>query len=460
VKNRDLLTEIENLKEKIKKLQSDSDDKSSLSNYDLKIIAENSPDAIFITDKNGKYLYVNKAASDLLGYSFDELIKKNITEIAADGEKSKKKERFRYLLKEGKLFTEINLKRKDNSIVPVDLNAVVLPNGLVYGSCRDLTQRKRMQEILTESEEKYRSLYENTPISYQSLNGDGKLIDVNPEWLRVLGYEREEVIGKWFGDFLHSDSRSIFKKNFPLLKKRGNIYNVNFKMKLRGEGFLDILLDGHSGYNPDGSFKQTYCTFKDITLQKEAEAALKKSEIKYTALFNDLNDAVFIHNYKKEGFSKFIEVNDSACEKYGYTREEFLKLSPADIADFKDVKLRGSAKERLKLFKNKWITFEAIHVSRDKKTFPVEISAKLFELEGKTIEMSIARDITERKKTEEALKKHQNNLEKLIKNRTNELEEKNEQLERFYDAAIDREFRVKELLDKIENLKKDSGQIL
>lgn len=132
---------------------------------------------------------------------------------------------------------------------------------------------------LKESEEKYKALYENAPLPYQSLNEDGSFLDVNPAWLDTLGYSREEVIGNFYKDFLHPDWKPHFEKNFPEFKRRGYVNNVHFKIKHKNGHFLDISFEGCIGYKPDGSFKQTYCVFKDITEQKMAEQALKESEL-------------------------------------------------------------------------------------------------------------------------------------------------------------------------------------
>ena len=134
------------------------------------------------------------------------------------------------------------------------------------------------EETVRVSEEKYKALYDNAPLSYQSLNEDGNFNDVNPAWLRTLGYDRKEVIGKWFGDFLHPDWKPHFEKNFQEFKRRGYVHDVQFKIRHKDGHYLDISFEGYIGYNPDGSFKQTYCVFQDITEHKQVEEALKYSE--------------------------------------------------------------------------------------------------------------------------------------------------------------------------------------
>ena len=124
---------------------------------------------------------------------------------------------------------------------------------------------------LSESEDRYRSLYNNAPLPYQSLDEEGCIIDINPAWLQTLGYQREEVIGQWYGDFLHPDWKSHYEENFLVFKQRGYVNDVQFKIKHKDDYDLDISFDGCIGYTPEGEFKQTYCVFQDITEQKRAE---------------------------------------------------------------------------------------------------------------------------------------------------------------------------------------------
>ena len=128
---------------------------------------------------------------------------------------------------------------------------------------------------LKESEEKYKAIYNNAPLAYQSLDESGCFLDVNPKWLTVLGYKQEEVIGKCFGDFLHPDWKPHFKENFSVFKGVGFVHDVQFKIKHKEGHYLDVSFEGYCGHNPDGSFKQTYCVFQDITKRKRTEQIQK-----------------------------------------------------------------------------------------------------------------------------------------------------------------------------------------
>jgi PAS domain S-box-containing protein len=110
---------------------------------------------------------------------------------------------------------------------------------------------------------------------------------VNPTWLSTLGYNREEVLGKFYADFLHPDWKPHFEENFPAFKKRGYVNDVQFKIRHKDGHYLYISFEGCIGYYPDGSFKQTYCVFKDITKQKQAEEELAKYREQLEEMVNE-----------------------------------------------------------------------------------------------------------------------------------------------------------------------------
>ena len=111
-------------------------------------ITEYSADAIFITDQAGDYVYVNQAASNLLGYAPEKLMTMNIADLSSPDEVKQNIENFKKLQIDNHLFSEFSLKKADGTFVPVDLNAVLLPNGLIYGSCRDISERKQAGEAM------------------------------------------------------------------------------------------------------------------------------------------------------------------------------------------------------------------------------------------------------------------------------------------------------------------------
>jgi len=139
---------------------------------------------------------------------------------------------------------------------------------------------------------------------------------------------------------------------------------------------------------------------KEILDRKKAEAAAIAHQEQFKTFFSSVNDAIFVHPLQKEGFSPFIEVNDIACMRYGYTRDEFLKLTAADITKKVDADKHAASKQRKKLLERKNLFFEAVHIKKNGDNFPVEINSNIVRQYGGPVILSVVRDISERKKAE------------------------------------------------------------
>jgi diguanylate cyclase (GGDEF)-like protein/PAS domain S-box-containing protein len=135
--------------------------------------------------------------------------------------------------------------------------------------------------------------------------------------------------------------------------------------------------------------------------RKQTQKALKESEERYRFLFNGIRDAVYVHEVSVEKPGKFIAVNNSACSMLGYTMDEFLQMEVKDIDTPEQSEKIPSIHE--KFFRDGYALFETCHVAKDGRRIPVEINIKLFELQGKSMVLSVARDISERKKAEDRI---------------------------------------------------------
>lgn len=140
-------------------------------------------------------------------------------------------------------------------------------------------ERFQVEQSLQENEQKYRELFMKAPFAYQSLDDDGKFIEVNQHWLTMMGYSRDEIIGQWFGSFLDpaTESLQVFAENFSRFKDVGEV-SVEFNMIKKNGAKAAIKVEGNIGYQPDGSFKQTHCVLEDITEWARLEKEKKKFE--------------------------------------------------------------------------------------------------------------------------------------------------------------------------------------
>ena len=311
------------------------------SQAELKGIFENLQDSYFQADLAGKFTLVSPSALNMYGYSsIDELLGQPAELLYFNP-----KERhslISILRTEGQIKDYVlQGRKKDGSAFWVSMNIQWLwsREGKIIGTegvVRDITERIKTERALKESEERFQLLFNQAPLGYQSLDFDGNFIDVNQQWLDTLGYTREEISGKWFGDFLTPEYREGFRKRFPIFKAQGYIHS-EFEMVRRNGTKLFIAFDGRIGYDLNGGFKQTHCILQDVTETRRAEKALKESEEKYRFMVDLLPDAVIIH----EG-GKFIFANASALKLVGANSfDELISRPLMDYVhpDFRNVTL-------------------------------------------------------------------------------------------------------------------------
>jgi len=297
----------------------------------------------------------------------------------------------------------------------------------MLGAHQDVTELKRSEQELVktsikvlESEEKYRAFYNNAPLSYQSLDENGCFIDINPMWSKTLGYERDEVIGKWFGDFLHPDYVEHFRINFPAFKKRGYVSDIQFKLRRKDNTYIYVSFEGCVGYTPEGKFRQTYCVFKDITEQKALENTIKKakekaeeSEEKFKAIVE--NGSVLLTLTDAHGR---VEFASPQCEKViGWKEEDIIGVSMPDFIH-PDDKLRVAAEREKATSLQPIKDFEYRIIDKKKKTRWISHSAALIKKGDAYSVLSTITNITERKRAEEALRESEEKLKSIFINMT------------------------------------------
>lgn len=116
-----------------------------------------------------------------------------------------------------------------------------------------------------------KKLFELAPFGYQSLDDDGRLLDVNQTWLDTLGWAREDVIGKNLTEFLAPDWQAIFSEDFPKFKNRGVVQSAEIEMLRKDGSTIAVSFDGKVGRDSAGNFLQTHCFFRDITDRRKSE---------------------------------------------------------------------------------------------------------------------------------------------------------------------------------------------
>ena len=371
-------------------------------------LAENSPDHILTLAPDLTIEYVNHPSP---GLTIEELIGKPITSFLLEDKQTEVKVILQGVIDTGQAaLYETEYPTPDGGMIYYETH--VMPResagkmiGLMLNS-RDCSKRKRIELKLQESEKKYRALYENAPLPYQSLDEEGRFLDVNPAWLRTLGYKRDQVIGENFADFLRPDSKPHFVINFPAFKERGYVSDVQFKIRHKDGHHLDISFEGCIGYNPGGEFLQTYCVFQDITerLRSLEEVRLQENRIQSIFRSAPIGIGLVINRTMKE-------VNEELCKIVGYSNDELINQNARMLyptqADFDFV-----GKEKYsQISKSGTGSVETRLLRKNGEVIDVIVSSTPVDVNDQGLGVTFTvMDISERKKAELALQANKNLL--------------------------------------------------
>ena len=181
----------------------------------------------------------------------------------------------------------------------------------------DITDRVYAGIRLHEDEERYRLLYDQAPVPYQSLDAEGKFLTVNREWLETMGYRREDVIGRPFTDFLDPSIQQNFRESYQRLMLHGEIHGLKLSLVKKDGSLLLVKFEGRVGYDHSGDFRQSHCIFVNITEQERVGRALAESESRLRSIIQvaPIGIGVVVNR-------TLLEVNDRICQITGYSREE------------------------------------------------------------------------------------------------------------------------------------------
>lgn len=261
---------------------------------------------------------------------------------------------------------------------------------------------------LADSEQKYRSLYEYAPLAYQALDTKGNIMDVNPSWVKHLGYSREEVLGKWFGDFLNSSSREEFRQDFSSFLHRGYLKDRLFTIRKENGTLIQASFDGNVSYGEDRKPRQVFFTFNDITESKVFEQELI---IKNKALEESLNGFEIV-----DQTGAFVYVNRAYAQMWGYNNPmEVLQTRPEDHCEDPGI----PQKIIKKLHKDGKADMIYKARRKDGSLFDVRMMVVLYEdRQGKEMYLGTSLDITEQEEARKRLKDSEEKYRLLVENQT------------------------------------------
>ncbi len=262
---------------------------------------------------------------------------------------------------------------------------------------------------------KYCELFNAIELGVIYQNSKGVIIEANPAAEHILGLSGEQLIGL---DSSYKGWKAVREDGSPFPSdEHPSIIALTTGKKVEDTvmGIFNPRLGQHRWISinafPEFAGKsrkptRVFTTFNDITDRVQYKESFHETEDHYLTLFNAVTDAIFVHEvYKNNTLGRFIEVNDVACNRLGYTHQEILAIAPEDLDDpDSGIDIRPFVK---RVIAGENVTFEQVHKAKDGRKIPVEIHSQLFKLGSKNVVLSLVRDITERKRAENAIRENE-----------------------------------------------------
>lgn len=358
------------------------------------------PDPLVIINKDGKITDVNEAAIQITGVSREKIIRTDFSNYFKEPEKAR--ELYQEVFSKGSIKNyPLTIHHISGIITYVLCNATVYKNGTgqeVFATARDITEIKKTEYALRESEEQFRYMFEHSSVGKSIIYPSGET-RVNDTLCNMLGYSKEELENRTWQEITYPDDIELSQKSIDSIisdEKESERFEKRYVHK---NGHI-IWADVSTSLRRDQEGKPIYfvTSILDITERKKAETTIKLQADQYITILNTTPDGFWIFDKN----SKLLDVNDTYCQMIGYSRDELLHLRiPTDVDA---LETPDETFQRIQSIATKGHErFETKHRKKDGNIIDVEISATFLKSEDNIL--VFIRDITERKKYEEDLYK-------------------------------------------------------
>jgi two-component system NtrC family sensor kinase len=355
-----------------------------------------------VIDLDGRILRVNHACEELTGYSTEELLRLNVADLTPEQWQSKTAEELARVQSTGESARyEKEYRRKDGTLVPIKLSVDLNrdENGIPIGYfafVTDLSEQKKVEIALRKSEERFRRLYDEAPVGYHEIDLEGRIVNINRTECEMLGYSREELVGRPVWELVAPELREIAREAVRNKFQPGyRLVPLERTLMTRDGQRRAVSIEERYKRDAQGKIIGIRSTLQDITERKRTEEALIASERRARALFEGIEDAVFVH--AEDG--RILDANPAASRLLGYSHEELLQMTTSQIDD---PEFAAGFEERLKAQRaTGHLSCEGRHRTKDGRIVPVDINTSTLMFDNQSAVLAVIRDITERKALEE-----------------------------------------------------------
>lgn len=384
------------------------------------------PEAAVYWDSDFRVLAINPRFTELFGYLLDEIKGKSNVDIIVPRDKAEESAFLGKMSREGYVDYDTVRKRKDGSLVHVSLScAPIMIEGKLAGHVglyKDITERKRMEDALKESEKRYRTLFESTREAVLSTDADGRVLSANPAALAMLGYTFEELVGKPAIELYQNPMQR--KEMFKELMEKGYAEDFELTLKKKDDTYVYVLGSATVRKDSGGSIQRVDGIFSNITERKQAEEELRRSEeqSRYLLEFQSkVIDTAIVWVDLLDADGNVTLWNRAAELISGYSREEVIGHGKIREWLYPDPKYRTEVSEKAKKIVDEGEHtkhFETIIKCKDEalKTISWHSNNILDELGKPVGSIAVGLDITENKKAQERIRESEEKYRNLFEN--------------------------------------------
>lgn len=276
---------------------------------------------------------------------------------------------------------------------------------LAHEVIRRMSAQDAGEKAVRESDRRLREITDVLADGVYVLDTEGNVTFINPEGARLLGWRQDELLGRNAHETFHylkPDGSPLPLGQCPI--HRGDPHRPPYRgddiSLVRQDGTLFPVFLASTPLVREGRVTGSVTAFHDISRLKRAESAIRDSERRFRALFNGGTDAIYVLPLARAGSpaARIVEVNEVACQRLGYSHDEFLGMTLDDL-DAPGQEADGVTWMD-RLIQEGHLLFEREHLARDGRRIPVEINASLFPLRGQAMVIAVSRDVSERRQAE------------------------------------------------------------
>ena len=368
------------------------------SEHRLRAILETTADGFWVIDGGGRVTDVNEAYLAMSGYQRKEVLGLNIGDLDAFEKPGETRARIRRIVELGSELFEVHHRRKDGSLLPLEVSATYMEHGGGSFICfaRDLTEKKEREERIR----LLAQMLDTAPGSITVHNPEGRFLYANQKTLELHGYQDlDEFLSLSLLDLDVPESAALVEERVGEIAEKGEASFEVTHFRKDGSTFpLEIWTKSIDWHGEPAILSVA----TDISERKEAEEALRASGERYQALFEQSIDGIYVHDME----GNILDVNREALAQSGFSREELLSMKVFDfIPD-------PSRREQITRTWQGWSVGESFkledhHIHKNGSLYPVEVKTGKVRFGAKEVMVAVTRDISESRKLENQLRQSQ-----------------------------------------------------